>query len=301
MKYLVMETFSSYAVLLDEDGRFVKSANPGYEVGQTVVNPVLMRDRPLEKKRRLSNKWMAGIVAVAAMVALFFGVNFYQNNFVPHSSILMAINPEVEMVLNRNGEVLEVTGTNEDGRSLVEDFETDSTEKTVVANELVDRAIEMGFLAEGGRVAIGIDTPDQVLFEEYGVELRRALDDRISIVIEITNVEEMNRQEEPEAEPEPETEPEPTPEPDPEPEPEPEEPTIPTYISADEAKQIALNHAGVSEANADIEKVEFDTDDGIPYYEVEFEVSDDDYEYEIHAISGTILDYDQDIEDDDDD
>ena len=301
MKYLVMETFSSYAVLLDEDGRFVKSANPGYKVGQTVVNPVLMRDRPLEKKRRLSNKWMTGIVAVAAMVALFFGVNFYQNNFVPHSSILMAINPEVEMVLNRNGEVLEVTGTNEDGRTLVEDFETDSTEKTVVANELVDRAIEMGFLAEGGRVAIGIDTPDQVLFEEYGVELRRALDDRISIVIEITNVEEMNRQEEQEVEPEPETEPEPTPEPDPEPEPEPEEPAIPTYISVDEAKQIALNHASVSEANADIEKVEFDTDDGIPYYEVEFEVGDDDYEYEIHAISGTILDYDQDIEDDDDD
>src|SRR5690625_680624 len=297
MKYLVMETFSSYAVLLDEDGRFVKSANPGYEVGQTVINPVLMRDRPLEKKRRLSNKWLAGIVAVAAMVALFFGVNFYQNNFVPHSSILMAINPEVEMVLNRNGEVLEVTGTNEDGRSLIEDFETDSTEKTVVASELVDRAIEMGFLAEGGRVAIGIDTPDQVLFEEYGVELRRALDDRISIAIEITNVEEMNRQEEPEVEPEPETEPEPTPEP----EPEPEEPATPTYISADEAKQIALNHAGVSEANADIEKVEFDTDDGIPYYEVEFEVGDDDYEYEIHAISGTILDYDQDIEDDDDD
>src|SRR5690625_4211483 len=301
MKYLVMETFSSYAVLLDEDGRFVKSANPGYEVGQTVVNPVLMRDRPLEKKRGLSNKWMAGIVAVAAMVALFFGINFYQNNFIPHSSILMAINPEAEMVLNRNGEVLEVTGTNEEGRSLVEDFETDSTEKTVVANELVDRAIEMGFLAEGGRVAIGIDTPDQVLFDEYGVELRRALDDRISIVIEITNVEEMNRQEKPEAEPEPETEPEPTPEPDPEPEPEPEEPTIPTYISADEAKQNALNPAGFSEPNADIEKVEFDTDDGIPYYEVEFEVGDDDYEYEIHAISGTILDYDQDIEDNDDD
>src|SRR5690625_267959 len=301
MKYLVMETFSSYAVLLDEDGRFVKSANPGYEVGQTVIIPVLMRDRPLEKKRRLSNKWLAGIVAVAAMVALFFGVNFYQNNFVPHSSILMAINPEVEMVLNRNGEVLELTVTNEEMRSLVVDFETDTTEKTVVASELVDRAIEMGFLAEGGRVAIGIDTPDQVLFEEYGVELRRALDDRISIVIEITNVEEMNRQEEPEAEPEPETEPEPTPESDPEPEPEPEEPATPTYISADEAKQIALNHAGVSEANADIEKVEFDTDDGIPYYEVEFEVGDDDYEYEIHAISGTILDYDQDIEDDDDD
>src|SRR5690625_6514070 len=99
------------------------------------------------------------------MVALFFGVNFYQNNFVPHSSILMAINPEVEMVLNRNGEVLEGTGTNEEGRSLVEDLETDGTEKKVVASELVDRAIEMGFLAEGGRVAIGVVTQVKAVLE----------------------------------------------------------------------------------------------------------------------------------------
>lgn len=46
MKYIVMETFTSYAVLLDEEGRFVKAANLNYEVGQTVKKPVLMRDAP---------------------------------------------------------------------------------------------------------------------------------------------------------------------------------------------------------------------------------------------------------------
>lgn len=49
MKCLVMETFNSYAVLLDEEGRFVKSGNPNYEIGDTVANPVLIRDKPLEK------------------------------------------------------------------------------------------------------------------------------------------------------------------------------------------------------------------------------------------------------------
>ena len=101
MKYLVMETFTSYAVLLDEDGRFVKSANPGYEVGDTVKDPVLMRSEPLEK-RKVPTKLIAGITAIAAVIAIFFGINFYQNNYVPHSSILMAINPEVQMVLNKN-------------------------------------------------------------------------------------------------------------------------------------------------------------------------------------------------------
>ena len=280
MKYLVMETFTSYAVLLDEDGRFVKSANPGYEVGDTIKNPVLMRSEPLEK-RKVPTKLIAGLTAIAAVIAIFFGINFYQNNYVPHSSILMVINPEVQMVLNKKGEVLEVTGSNVDGRSLVDNYESSSTDKTVVANELVDLAIQMGFLADGGRVSIGIDTPDQALFEEYGIELRQALDGRVTIVIEISDVDGMNREE-------------------PKPEPEPTPPPAPTYISANEALLIALQHAGISESQAEVEKLEFDTDDEVPYYDVEFDVGEDEYEYEIHAISGAILDYDIDLDDDDD-
>lgn len=201
MKYLVMESATTYAVLLDEDGRFFISANMGYEVGDTVVDPVIMREQPLEKIKeapKRMNRVIGVVVAIAAMVALFFGVNYYQQNLTPYSTILMAINPEIEMVLNRGGDVLEVNGTNADGQSLVENYQPSSKSKTEVANEIIDRAIEMGFLAEGGRVSIAIDTPDQALFEEYGIEMRRGLDGRISIEIEITDMENRNqRQEEP--------------------------------------------------------------------------------------------------------
>ena len=36
MKYLVMECHPGYAVVLDDEGRFWKVANMGYEVGETV-------------------------------------------------------------------------------------------------------------------------------------------------------------------------------------------------------------------------------------------------------------------------
>ena len=36
MKYLVMETHKSYAVVLDEEGAFKKVANFGYNVGDKV-------------------------------------------------------------------------------------------------------------------------------------------------------------------------------------------------------------------------------------------------------------------------
>ena len=42
MKYMVMECHLSYAVVLDENGSFLKVANMRYEVGQTVENVVEM-------------------------------------------------------------------------------------------------------------------------------------------------------------------------------------------------------------------------------------------------------------------
>lgn len=192
MNYLVMETFNSYAVLLDEEGRFVKSSNPGYEIGDRVTNPILMRDKPLEKvggMNKATKRVIAGLVMIAAMIALFFGVNFYQQNYAPYTSIFMMINPEVEMILNRNGEVIDLEGTNTDGEMLLEGYEKNSKDKTTILNELVDRAVERGFLAEGGQVSISIDTPNQTLFEEYGIELRRELDGRTKITIQITDIE----------------------------------------------------------------------------------------------------------------
>ncbi len=44
MKYIVMECHFSYAVLLDEEGKFVKAANRNYRVGQTVTDPVIVGD-----------------------------------------------------------------------------------------------------------------------------------------------------------------------------------------------------------------------------------------------------------------
>lgn len=64
-----------------------------------------------------------------------------------------------------------------------------------------------------------------------------------------------------------------------------------TQITSDDAKRIALEHAGVAEADAARFKVELDRDDGRQIYEVEWEVGRTEYSYEINAADGTILNY----------
>jgi uncharacterized membrane protein YkoI len=67
-------------------------------------------------------------------------------------------------------------------------------------------------------------------------------------------------------------------------------------ISLDEAKQIALDHAGVTAAEARFDDQERDSDDDVLYYEFEFDVGEAEYEYEIHAQTGEILDYEHDLD-----
>lgn len=191
MKYMVMECHTGYAVLLDEEGRFWKAADLHYEVGQTVENPLLMKQPQPSGRRRITRLVSSTVAAVAACLFLFFGFGYYQNYLRIYSSIYLSINPEVQMDLNRYGNVVRLTGTNEDGARLLEGYSGRGKDKLTVADELIDRAIEMGFLSEGGQVSFFIDSPEDALFQEYGTELRTEinehLDGRITITIEIVN------------------------------------------------------------------------------------------------------------------
>ena len=64
MKYLVMETHPAYAVVLDEEGRFLKAANLRYQVGDTVQTIVELR----QAKSKSPALWkpLSGLVAMAA-------------------------------------------------------------------------------------------------------------------------------------------------------------------------------------------------------------------------------------------
>ena len=65
-------------------------------------------------------------------------------------------------------------------------------------------------------------------------------------------------------------------------------------ITSDQAKEIALNHAGQSASSVYFDKVELDYDDGVQKYEIEFVSGNMEYEYEIDAATGAILKYEWD-------
>ena len=67
-------------------------------------------------------------------------------------------------------------------------------------------------------------------------------------------------------------------------------------ITLEQAKEIALNHAGQSAASVTFTKAKLDHDDGMLMYDIEFISGGVEYEFEINAATGQVWDYDVDYD-----
>ena len=206
MKYLVLELHPAYAVLLDEQGRFLKAANLGYSVGQKVEQPVLLRSPRLLTLNFAAIGGLAGAAACACLV--FFG--YYQPNYATYGTLQMAINPQVEMTLSRTDRVLALEGLNADGADLIQGYDFAGRRSDEVAEDLVERAFDLGFLEEGGPVFLSVDGGDDAWQDDTENRVKDTLESRYAQTIVIYL-----------GEPGPEPTPTPTPTPTPAPTPAP--------------------------------------------------------------------------------
>ena len=182
MNYLVMETHPAYAVLLDEKGRFLKAANLRYQVGD-VVQEIVEIQMP---QRKVIPIWkpLSGLIAAAACFCLvFFG--YYQPNFTAYGTLRIQINPDVEMTVSRTDRVLDLEGLNADGEELIEGYSYRGKDRETAANELVERAIDMGYLSDGDTISITVSSQDADWQAREEEQIRAQLEERYGETIVI--------------------------------------------------------------------------------------------------------------------
>lgn len=68
-------------------------------------------------------------------------------------------------------------------------------------------------------------------------------------------------------------------------------------ITAEQARQKALSHAGLSASDVNFRNNKLDYDDGLLVYEIEFIKGMQEYDYEINAVTGEVVAYDVDLKD----
>lgn len=182
MKYLVMETHPAYAVVLDEEGRFLKAANLQYQVGDTVQHIVELR----QAKPRSPALWkpLSGLAAAAACLCLvFFG--YYQPNYTAYGTLRIQINPDVEMTVSRTDRVLDLEGLNADGEDLIEGYDYRGKDRETAAGELVERAIDMGYLSDGDTISVTVRSDDADWQAREEAQIQAQLEERYGATIVI--------------------------------------------------------------------------------------------------------------------
>ena len=187
MEYLVMECHDSYAVVLDSRGRFLKVANLRYEVGQELASVV-----PMEEPGRKVIRWRP-VLSLAACLCIVC-VSLWQMVLLTMGTVLIQINPQVRLNVNRMERVISAEAVNPDGAKVLFDYHPFGKTVEQVTQELTDRAARLGYLTDGGQVHLTVDSKDTAWKAETQRRLEAVIvhDARnITIIIECEDLEDL--------------------------------------------------------------------------------------------------------------
>ncbi|NLM06016.1 MAG: hypothetical protein GX219_03740, partial [Tissierellia bacterium] len=195
MTYLVMECHKSYAVVLDNEGRFIKVANLGYEIGDR-IDFVIKTSEPKSKSNviKLNSPVIRLITAAASFMLIFLGA--WNVLFATYGTVQMTINPEVKISINKIDYVVGLEGLNEDGKGLISDLNYFGKKYQILADEIANKAIEKGYLSDNGEIKLLVDSKNlnwKTNVEDILIlELEVNLDNKIKITISGKNEDDLD-------------------------------------------------------------------------------------------------------------
>lgn len=277
--------------------------------------------------------WGLKLAAVAALLALIIGLGFgagaYKVNHTVVSTVSLDVNPSIELRVNRHERVLEARALNEDAGAVLDGMDLEGSDLNVAVNAVIGAMVRNGYISEAANsILISVDSDDnanaKALQEKLTLEVSKLLDTQnfngavLSQTVEkeselklkaekygITvgkaqliekilkkdtqysfgslaglTVHQLNllvdRKEAQTGELEIVG-----------------KPSEKSYIGRDAAKDAAVKHAGLDAAQVENARVQLDFDDGAMVYEVEFVCDGWEYDYEINALDGAVLDFEK--------
>lgn len=175
MKYIVMQCCKGYAVLMDEESKFVFAANKGYEVGQSVINPVIMTEDG--KYNRNITAVIKVISAAAACVALVTGIgySYYAQNLKTYSVVTITSDSAISMELNKTGKVIRLKSDTDYGKEIIEKSDIKGMDKVTAANEILQTEISDGHISSGDIIDVYITGSSDSETDFFRTELEHEL------------------------------------------------------------------------------------------------------------------------------
>lgn len=200
---------------------------------------------------------LVSVIAACLFIGIFAGIRFFGTDknekkvIQPvQSKIYITINPSICLDLSEDGSILEIEALNEDGQNLITNYRYNKKDRMAVTEELIQKAIDSGYLEKGGKVTLSIESENNDDFIQYDSEFREIVLDNFSrkqgISVEIRKI-----------------------------------------ITLTKAKEIVLDYCGLK--SAEFMEIKCDAGHEEAVYELKFVMEQMEYECKLDAVSGNIL------------
>lgn len=218
----------------------------------------------------LSLSLLSGCVSAAPSAPVASGASSQGGQTV--GTILLSVNPEIEIDYDLQGLVRDVEGKNEDGKKVVQNY-TDYAGKEcqTVVSELVEEIYQEGYLnstidGHAKNIVVKLEEgskyPDDAFLEEMAQGVRSTVEAH-QLGSSAMTVDESDY-------------------------------TSNGYIGLEKAKELVLAQLGLDEAQ--FTEKDYELDDGV--YELEFTAGGTEYDFEVNAVTGKIMKADYENNDD---
>ena len=166
MKYIVMECHEGYAILMDEDARFVNAANLHYNVGQSVTDPILMEE---EQGKSRIKMYVTRFAAAAACIGILAtaGSMYYARNLKPYSTILISSDAKIRMEINQKGKVITIKSDDKEIQEILKEYNGKGKDKLTAANEIIELEKEKGIISSGDTISVYVDSQTSKDYDSF--------------------------------------------------------------------------------------------------------------------------------------
>ena len=261
------------------------------QVSSAPVDPLLNLDHIVPPQRPPRRRWRRLLLILGALLLVALCVGLFLRY---RTAAILSIGegPDVELSVNRFGQVLEADGLNDTGEALLKGLYLEGEDLDDAVEHLGWSMADAGYLSNGD-VPLAVDGGDWQYNREVLEEARDALEDVLEdwgggghmVTAPVSSP--MPDSTLPAQTPAgmgsttPTTQPTATVTTQP-------GGTQGTLLSEEAAKSAALSHAGLNGADVTFTKVKLDQDDGQTHYELEFLCGGARYDYEVDAYTGSI-------------
>lgn len=117
------------------------------------------------EENKKQNKWIKQLVTIAAAFAIAFssiGIYNVCTGKAETTKVSLDVNPSIEMTVNKNEKVVNVTPRNEDGKKVVGNMKLENTDLETAVNAIIGSMVKNGYISElANSILISVDGKSQ--------------------------------------------------------------------------------------------------------------------------------------------